>query len=106
MVKIDKKLFDIFHFFEEKKSNNIFDVNFHHQGGHDPKVRGTVGSSLSKQFHRHLKILNPIIFGYLAAVLANVHRQMMMQTDRQMDFARRTDVPELHTGHLIIFHIK
>ena len=34
------------------------------QGGHDPKVRGTVGA-------RHLKILNPIIFGHLAPVLAN-----------------------------------
>ena len=43
------------------------------RGGHDPKIRGTVGSGLSRQFHRYLKILNPIIFGHLAAVLANVH---------------------------------
>ena len=52
-------------------SNNFFDDNFHHQGDHDPKVRGTLGSALSRQLHRRLKILNPIIVGHLAAVLAN-----------------------------------
>ena len=54
-----------------------------------------------RQFHRHLKIQNLIIFGHLAAVLANVHRQ----TDRQMDFARCRDVPELCTGRLIMIII-
>ena len=58
-------------------SNNFVDVNFHHQGSHDPSVRGTVGSGLSRQFHRHLKILNLIMFGHLVAVLANVHNRWM-----------------------------
>ena len=43
-----------------------------------PKVRGTVGSSLSRHLIWHLGKSNPIIFGHLVAVLANVH-------DRRMD---------------------
>ena len=43
------------------------------RGGADPKVMGTVESGSSRRFHRHLKIQNLIIFGHLAAVLANVH---------------------------------
>jgi len=35
--------------------------------------KNVFGSGLIRWFQRHLKILNPIIFGCLAAVLANVH---------------------------------
>ena len=54
----------------KKQSNNFFNANFHHQGGADPKVMGTIESGLSRQLHRHLKIQNPIIFDRLAAVLS------------------------------------
>ena len=49
--------------------------------------------------HRHLKIQNPIIFGHLPAVLANVHDNADRQ---QMDFERCREVPELRTGRLIM----
>ena len=38
----------------KKLSNNCFNVNFHHQGGANPKVMGTVESSSSRCFFGHL----------------------------------------------------
>ena len=72
------------------------------RGGADPKVMGTVESGLLRRFFWHLKIQNPIIFGRLAAVLANVHdRRRRMDGRRRTDFERCRDVPELRTGRLI-----
>ena len=68
----------------KKQSNNFFNVNFHHQGGADPKVMGTLESGSSRRFHRHLKIQNLIIFGRLAAILAYAHddnRRTQMDAD-------------------------
>ena len=38
----------------KKQSNNCFNVNFHHQGGADPKVMGTIESDSSRCFFWHL----------------------------------------------------